>query len=322
MPSRRAYPPIGLTFHPELGSAQLPREFLGSVLRRFMGDQKVSATMTTTPAAGWYHDPSDSGTWRWWDGVSWTDHVRPVAEPAPVVMAVPPMQAISAPIPVVAEPALAFAPQLVPAPGEQVVAVPQPVVAPAPQYVAMPVSQSVMQRSPEPLEGPLGRGARPTAPRPIFNAQVLWPAVGSPQTVGVWLLALLPLLSIALYVGVNVGVAMVQTATGVIVPYPPILFLIILLGSAWIFAAADVAALRRHGYQPPTIGWMVLLPPLGYFIARGKAVRREGKRAWPPELLYFLSIFGITGLSVAYYLLLAPSMGGVDGLIALGSSLL
>jgi hypothetical protein len=149
---------------------------------------------------------------------------------------------------------------------------------------------------------------------------VLWPDVGSPQTVGVWLLALLPLLSIALQIGVGFAIGMIQASTGVIVPYPNLVFLVILLGSAWIFAAADASALRRRGYQPPTIGWMVLLPPLVYLIARGKAVRREGKRAWPPELLYFLSIFGIAGLAAAYYVFVLPTLGGVDGLVALATS--
>ena len=44
----------------------------------------MSATLMTEPAAGWYHDPADAGAWRWWDGATWTDHVRPTAEAAPL----------------------------------------------------------------------------------------------------------------------------------------------------------------------------------------------------------------------------------------------
>ena len=36
----------------------------------------------TEPAAGWYHDPSDAGAWRWWDGATWTDHIRSKDEAA------------------------------------------------------------------------------------------------------------------------------------------------------------------------------------------------------------------------------------------------
>jgi hypothetical protein len=33
------------------------------------------------PSAGWYTDPADAAAQRWWDGVGWTAHVRPVTEP-------------------------------------------------------------------------------------------------------------------------------------------------------------------------------------------------------------------------------------------------
>ena len=66
---------------------------------------------------------------------------------------------------------------------------------------------------------------------------------------------------------------------------------LVLTISAWIFAGRDIKTLRARGYDPPSIWWMLVpLSPLAYFIARGKVVRAEGKRAWPPELLFFLSI--------------------------------
>lgn len=47
--------------------------------------------MTTSAApAGWHPDPANpGGGLRWWDGVSWTDHIQPATAtaPAPVVQA-------------------------------------------------------------------------------------------------------------------------------------------------------------------------------------------------------------------------------------------
>ena len=52
--------------------------------------------MTTSAApAGWHPDPANpSGAVRWWNGISWTDHVQPAAAPAPT-----PMAAGQAPVP-------------------------------------------------------------------------------------------------------------------------------------------------------------------------------------------------------------------------------
>ncbi len=40
------------------------------------------ANQRTAPAAGWYADPSDAGSVRWWNGASWTASVRPNPSPA------------------------------------------------------------------------------------------------------------------------------------------------------------------------------------------------------------------------------------------------
>ncbi|WNM26347.1 DUF2510 domain-containing protein [Demequina capsici] len=37
----------------------------------------------TTPAAGWYADPTTPGTARWWDGTQWTEHTTPLTPPEP-----------------------------------------------------------------------------------------------------------------------------------------------------------------------------------------------------------------------------------------------
>lgn len=55
-----------------------------------MGGATVSDVLASAPAAGWYPDPADGSSSRWWDGAAWTDHVQPAAVAAvPVVAATP-----------------------------------------------------------------------------------------------------------------------------------------------------------------------------------------------------------------------------------------
>ena len=42
---------------------------------------------------------------------------------------------------------------------------------------------------------------------------------------------------------------------------------------AWVFADYDRRELVARGYEPaPSIGWMLLLPPVGYLLARRRVV--------------------------------------------------
>jgi len=54
--------------------------------------------MAAGPAAGWYPDPADGASSRWWDGAAWTDHVQPAAVAAVPVAAVPVYAAPAAPV--------------------------------------------------------------------------------------------------------------------------------------------------------------------------------------------------------------------------------
>ena len=41
--------------------------------------ERAAAAPGALPAAGWYVDPKDALQRRWWNGVEWTEHTRPVA---------------------------------------------------------------------------------------------------------------------------------------------------------------------------------------------------------------------------------------------------
>ena len=289
----------------------------------------MSATLLTTPA-GWYHDPSDSGAWRWWDGVTWTANVRPKEETAPdaVVAAAP----AAAPEPYVEPPTMST-----PLPQTAPVSQPEPAAAAPVQPVtltpATPPSEQIYWHSAEAevvkIPGRSGRTADAVF-RKGGDGHVsghyarFWGEVGSPQTVGIWLLAFLPIIasvlsSVALFVLQSLvgpgGIAdspasALQIANTVVVGYALVVTI-----SAWIFAGSDIKVLRVRGYDAPKIWWMLVpLSPLGYFIARGKVVRAEGKRAWPPELLFFLSIMVPTLLTVAGIIFAASMLAGLAGL--------
>jgi hypothetical protein len=114
-----------------------------------------------------------------------------------------------------------------------------------------------------------------------------WHDLGSPNTGGVWLLAFAPLVAIGIWFLIDVVDGMSGNVFG---PFANVVIGGVSVGLTWIFAYADQRTLTARGYHPPAIWWMLLLPPLIYLIARGRVVRREGMRAWPPELMFFLTL--------------------------------
>jgi len=279
------------------------------------------------PAAGWYPDPNDSGSWRWWDGGTWTSHVRPKEETAPIAVAQPVAQPVSAPVAVqpISQP-VAVQPVSAPQP-----VIPQPTqpIRPSSLTPETPPSEQEYWHSPnaEVIQIP-GRSAtshtrasRAAIPAP--RNMHTWGDVGSPHTAGIWLLAFLPIIASVLsgvagmvlqgIVGTEGAIldpaGTVQKALAVSVGYGAVLTI-----SAWIFAGRDIAMLRVRGYDPPSIWWMLVpLSPLAYFIARGKVVRSEGKRAWPPELLFFLSIMIPIVLTVVGSIFAASLLSSLAG---------
>ncbi|MGE3192254.1 MAG: DUF2510 domain-containing protein [Microbacteriaceae bacterium] len=278
----------------------------------------MSTTLMTEPAAGWYHDPADAGAWRWWDGASWTDHVRPMTEQATATGPVPAHQA-TATGPVQYQPA-AQAPEPAPVSGPVQVdseTIPQPgQVAPAPPVSSggvpmtpsTPISDQLYWHSAaaEVVEVPRVTQHRPSnvGPRSATRAPSYvrdWNDLGSPHTAGVWLLAFSPIISVAVVLLLDIAMGLAGV-TGVIPLGVGGLATLLL---TWLFAAMDANSLAQRGYHRPRLAWMLLFPPLAYLIARGKEVRRESKRAWPPELVFILNFVGLGALTVVGWILYA-----------------
>lgn len=277
----------------------------------------MSATLVTAADAGWYHDPSDSGSWRWWDGATWTSHVRPKEATASIAVVQPVVAQ-----PVAAQPVMQ--PVMQPVDAQPVIPQPaQPIqpIAPVSLTPATPASEQEYWHSPaaEIVEIPgrsltshssysnMNPGSKP------YHVQHEWGDVGSPQTPGIWLLAAMPLITFGLAVVLSTFAGVLQVTTGASLSVPNIVFSVASVVASWIFAGLDIKALGERGYRPPKIWWMLLLPPLAYFIARGKVVRREGQRAWPPELLYFLSIIVVLAIFVLSVAVVISMLGGIPG---------
>lgn len=231
----------------------------------------------TEPAAGWYRDPAGGSAWRWWDGSSWTEHVRSSEQPAAEVPAAPlrsggPVSS-TADIPVTDQMYWHSA-------SAEVIDVPR-----LPHHT---ISAQV---------GGPGR----TAPHYVRD----WQDLGSPHTPGIWLLAALPLMSIP----ISVIVALAFAVGGL--PFANLVAGAVMLGLCWVFGYLDVRALTARGYHPPSIWWMLPLPPLFYFIARGRSVRRENMRAWPPELLYVATVLLMTAAALLSTYSMAVQVGAI-----------
>lgn len=202
--------------------------------------------MSDAPIAGWYPDPRDAAQWRWWNGADWTADTaaRPAAPtwPAPTL---DPSPASVAPAPVV----------------------PAPVV-PAPDDGA-----PIVRRRTDWSDADVGsfRTAVPTA----INAE-------SANTVWIWLLAF------SVYVfGIPAGIANIAALLTLgsdpgALPLVAVITLVAGMIPLLVFAELDGRALRRRGHSAPSALWMLLLPPLVYFLVRRSKLKAEGARSFGP----------------------------------------
>jgi hypothetical protein len=287
----------------------------------------------TAPTAGWYPDPNDSGSWRWWDGGTWTSHVRPMEQTAPVAVQPVAVQPVAVQ-PVAAQPVAEqpiTAPQPVSAPQQVIPQPAQPIqpIQPASLTPETPASEQEYWHSAAAEIVPIpGRsatshsqasGAGSATPYTMHQ----WGDVGSPHTAGIWLLAFLPIIASVLSSVVAIVLQGLVTPSSLVLDptgasqtlYAVLIgYVLVLTLSSWLFAGNDIRTMRARGYEPPSIWWMLVpLSPLAYFIARGKVVRAEGKRAWPPELLFFLSIMLPIVLTIVGMIFAASLLAGLAG---------
>lgn len=130
-------------------------------------------TTTAQPAAGWYTDPADSANERWWGGVDWTDHVRPLATAMPSYQ---PTASIPVPPP---------APQLAEPSPRAAHAAPAQHVAESPLTSGVPVAPSPSFQPNPPAAAPIPYASTPatlTAPQAFTPQPPAMPAAPHPFT--------------------------------------------------------------------------------------------------------------------------------------------
>jgi len=156
--------------------------------------------------------------------------------------------------------------------------------------------------------------SRDPAIRQPYAPQVAVQPRGSAQTPGVWLFAFLPLMNIVLLGGIMVIVLLGGPLLPDIAAYP------VVVGLAWLFGVLDVRALRRRGYGPPSLLWLLLIPPIAYLIVRGRSIRTQGGKAWPAEVVYlasFMIALIVNVLVVLAALAMTPAQQGQQSQAAL-----
>ena len=268
--------------------------------------------MTDSPIAGWYPDPQDSASWRWWNGTDWTSDV--VARPAPAEV-----RAEAAPrrpadwgwdntVVVGTGGAATLAPGR-PVREEKPARAGKAAPAPKPPKAEPPAKAPKAER---PAKDTAPARAERVAPaeRPARAARAERGA--SATTAWIWLLVFSPLIY-----GILVG-ALQQYVfpyfadqaqdTQLLVGIGTLVLPLVLL---WVFAELDGRTLRKRGFEAPSVLWMLLLPPIAYFVRRWALLKRSGARSFAPALALF----------IVYALIVAAVVVQINAIIALFATL-
>ncbi|HWH26669.1 MAG TPA: DUF2510 domain-containing protein [Pseudolysinimonas sp.] len=146
----------------------------------------MTMTIDEAPTAGWYPDPLDDNSWRWWDGHTWSQQVQPRTVTPPVIRrsvvqpAPPGVSHVES-----AAPAPQYAPPAAPVPASQPVAAAQPAAQPvmAPAIAEPVVISEPVQAQPVVVAPPVA--SPPPAPvvaAPVVAQSVVTPAEPAPAT--------------------------------------------------------------------------------------------------------------------------------------------
>ncbi|GAB3400672.1 hypothetical protein GCM10027515_08790 [Schumannella luteola] len=253
----------------------------------------------TRPAPGWYADPKNATQARWWNGAGWSETTRPLpgAVPASATTPAPAMAAtaVSATAASVAPAVPAASSAYAPTPAHPAAPVsPYATNAPAPAahpHPDLPSSPAAWSRDPAQRSLADGYSAMSS-----YVPEVV--TVGSANTVPGWLMATAPLwaggsifVAVFLLVVSNPELPIDQVprwAWGLISAIPMV-----------ALAAVDAHQLKKRGYEPPNPALAIVLTPWLYLGARGKEVRRRGRKMWPMELTFVICFVLAVGAGAA-----------------------
>jgi len=265
--------------------------------------------MTDAPIAGWYPDPQDSASWRWWSGTGWTSDVTSRAAAAPEAAPARPADWGWPDSP------NTFTTAVEPeAPAK--VRTKKPKLSKAERQaeaVAEPAT-SIDGVTPSKASKPARASRNAPAPHPTTAPPKVAPPRAAPVATGVekantpwiWILAF------SAYIWGAVAGALQAAGLSLIGGTPDMLLyigaaaLIIALAPLWILADLDGRALRKRGFEAPSVLWMLLLPPIAYFLRRAALVKRKGGRSLGPQVaLVIVTLSVIAGAVLGFSALVA-----------------
>lgn len=188
--------------------------------------------------------------------------------------------------------------------------------------VSAPVAPAPSRRTLRGASAPVSAGASSTStPSTSTTVAVIprgpaaAPATGAPESANtpwIWILAF-GFYIWAAVAGVVQGVVLPMLATSgmdaATLQLIGLAALVVGLVPLWVLASLDRSALARRGLEGPSVLWMLLLPPIGYFVARGRKLAGQNARSRGPRLV-LLVVTVIQVAAIAFGVFVAVTMVG------------